>query len=102
MGQLALVKFDARNCQLPPVINQEAWQEWAEFRQATRKKISEFAAKKQLKMLADYDHKTQQEIIDHSIQNDYQGLFRPKTKRPAQEFSSDWLGPKIIEGQVIG
>jgi len=36
------------------------------------------AAKEQIKLLSGYPHDAQAQIIQHSIQNDYQGLFPPK------------------------
>jgi hypothetical protein len=61
-------------------INMEAWQEWCEYRKAKKKPVSEFAQVKQWKVLALYNHTTQQAIIDQSIMNDWQGLFPPKFK----------------------
>lgn len=64
-------------------INQSAWSEWAEYRRMKKKPISEAARRKQWKLLALYGHEEQQRIIDHSISNDYQGLFpaRQQTKK---------------------
>jgi len=60
-------------------INEEAWAEWVEFRSREKKvKIGPMAERKQRKLLAKYPPPIQQEIIDHSIQNSYQGLFPPK------------------------
>jgi len=69
---------------IPMFINVEAWEEWCEYRKATRKAVSAFAAKKQFKFLLNYSEEDQQAIIDHSISNDYQGLFELKvTPKPA-------------------
>ena len=63
------------NCQ----INQPAWKEWVTFRRVDKKKsISKAAAVKQLNILSEFDFPTQQQIIDQSITNDYQGLFPVK------------------------
>lgn len=59
-------------------INQQAWEEWLEYRKAKKKPVSDLAAKKQFKVLALYTHEVQQKIIDQSIMNDYTGLFPPK------------------------
>jgi hypothetical protein len=60
-------------------INQEAWEEWIEFRRVEKKKkVGPIAEKKQHKMLSQYPPEIQQEIIDSSIMNSYQGLFPPK------------------------
>jgi hypothetical protein len=60
-------------------INEDAWEEWVEFRHKEKKiKIGPVAEKKQRKMLAEYPPPIQQQIIDNSIMNSYQGLFPPK------------------------
>lgn len=77
----------------PIGINIEAWDEWCEYRKATRKAVSSFAAKKQFKLLLRYTEEDQQAIIDHSIANDYQGLFELKisNNKPAQTNTMDLL-----------
>lgn len=70
-------KFDPAAC-IPDLINAKAWSEWCEFRKGKRKPVSQAAAKKQLAMLEKYPTHIQKQIIDSSIQNDYQGLFPPK------------------------
>ena len=60
-------------------INELAFEEWREWRQIEKKvKIGPVAEKKQRKFLSQYPPPIQQQIIDHSIQNSYQGLFPPK------------------------
>lgn len=60
-------------------INEEAWGEWVEWRHKEKKiKIGPVAEKKQRKMLSAYPPPIQQQIIDQSIMNSYQGLFPPK------------------------
>lgn len=70
---------------IPMFINVEAWEEWCEYRKVeTRKKVSPTAAKKQFKFLLNYTEEDQQLIIDHSISNDWTGLFPLKvTPKPA-------------------
>lgn len=63
---------------VPDLINTAAWSEWCAFRKEKRKPVSKAAAKKQLAMLEKYTHEVQAQIINSSIQNDYQGLFPPK------------------------
>ena len=70
------------NYTIPIGINVDAWDEWCEYRKATRKAVSSFAAKKQFKLLLNYSEDDQQLIIDHSIANDYQGLFPLKPQQP--------------------
>lgn len=60
-------------------INGEAWEMWSDWRRLEkRKKITPTAEKLQKKLLSAYSHEQQQAIIEHSITNDYQGLFPPK------------------------
>ena len=71
-------------------INQEAWEEWVEFRtKEKRKKIGPMAERKQQKMLLEYSHAEQQAIIDESIMNSWQGLFRPK--------NFGWPAPRQVD-----
>ena len=73
---------------IPNGINQPAWNEWIAYRKSKKKKVSQAAAKKQFKLLLNYDLLTQQQIIDQSIQNDYQGLFAPKGNTNEQQNKS--------------
>jgi hypothetical protein len=67
-------------------INEEAYEEWRDFRQQEKKiKIGPVAEKKQKKFLAQYPPPIQQDIVDQSIMNSYQGLFAPKGKPNAQD-----------------
>lgn len=60
-------------------VSEEAYSEWIEYRQVEcKKKIGPMAEKKQRKMLSAYPPPVQQEIIDQSIMNSWQGLFPPK------------------------
>lgn len=65
---------------IPDGINLEAWQEWETYRKSKKKKISKAAANKQFKLLLKHSPEIQADIINKSIQNDYQGLFEPKNK----------------------
>jgi len=65
-------------------LNLQAWDEWVRFRhKEKRKKIGPMAAVKQQKLLVQYPPDVQQEIIDSSIMNSWQGLFPPKERRYA-------------------
>lgn len=55
-------------------INTEAFYEWMQYK--SYKNIS--AVTKTLNLLSKYDSQTQQQIVDKSIMNEYQGLFEPK------------------------
>ena len=60
---------------IPDGINAVAWNEWVDYRKTKKKVISQAAATKQFKLLTNYALDVQQQIINQSIQNDYQGLF---------------------------
>ena len=72
------VLFDPLKMVFPDGMNLDAWVEWVDYRKTKRKPISEIAAKKQINFLIKFDWESQAQIIDQSIQNDYQGLFPPK------------------------
>lgn len=80
-------KFSARTCELPSLVNPAAWIEWAEARSAKKKPISENAAKKQWAILSGYSFADQQQIVDKSIANDYQGLFHLDGSKNKKEVS---------------
>ena len=61
--------------QIDITVNQEALEEWIEYKNATaKKKMSDFAINKVVKMLSSYSEAHQQHIVDVAIQNDWQGL----------------------------
>lgn len=67
-------------------INEEAYAEWREYRQLEcKKKIGPMAEKKQKKMLSAYPPTIQQDIIDQSIMNSWQGLFPPKNTQASTD-----------------
>jgi hypothetical protein len=55
-------------------INQEALDEWTEYRQDKRKPLSKLAMKKTQNLLLKYGQSHQQHIVDTAIMNDWQGL----------------------------
>lgn len=66
-------------------LNEMAWQEWKEYRsREIRKKIGPIAERKQVAMLCGYPPPIQQQIIDQSIMNSWQGLFPPKQQHQPQ------------------
>lgn len=81
-GRAASKRFDPLTVAIPAELDSEAFRaslrEWCEFRAHRRKPISEAAAKKQLKALAEMGSDLARQSIDESIQNDWQGLFEPK------------------------
>lgn len=54
------------------------WNEWVLYRRRTKKKLSTFAANKQLEMLGKLTEPQAVECINRSISNDWQGLFPDK------------------------
>jgi len=66
-------------------LNECAWSEWLEFRRKVKRKpVSEVAAKRQIKKLTSLPEVVQQMVIDHSIENDYTGLFPEKFAKMAE------------------
>ena len=55
-------------------INQEALQEWIEYRRDKGKPLSALALKKTQNIMLRYDEAQQQRIVDAAIMNDWQGL----------------------------
>ena len=55
-------------------INQEALQEWIEYRRDKGKPLSALALKKTQNMMLRYDEAQQQRMVDAAIMNDWQGL----------------------------
>ena len=92
---------------IPIGINIDAWNEWCEYRKATRKAVSKFAAAKQFKLLLRYSEDDQQRIIDHSIANDYQGLFelrlsnQPQTGGMKMLTDTSWAAHIVDEGNLL-
>lgn len=62
-------------------INRKIFADWIEYRKEIKKPITRISAKQQIKMLCCYSAKEQEEIINASIQNGYQGLFEPKQQK---------------------
>jgi len=57
-------------------VNEQAYCEWKEYREVEkRKKIGPMAERKQRTFLGRYPPPAQQEIVDQSIMNSWQGLF---------------------------
>jgi len=67
----------------------ESWREWLDYRKKTRKKVSHFAATRQLSLLGEYEPTDASRIIETSIQNDWQGLFPAKSKdiQPKKDYT---------------
>lgn len=77
--------------EVPEGINVDAWNEWVDYRKNEKKKtITKAAASKQFRLLLGYTKEQQQQVIDISIQNDYQGLF-PIKGFPAPKKEQDFV-----------
>jgi hypothetical protein len=63
---------------LPIGLNLESWEEWVSYRKAMRKPLSDHAIKRWTKKFSLMPMDTQRAIIEHSMDNDYQGLFPDK------------------------
>lgn len=79
---------------VPNAVNFASWSDWVHFRREKRKALSARAAGMQIKMLSEYPYQIQEQIINSSIQNDYQGLFAPKggsngQNQPARQSRAD-------------
>lgn len=78
-------KFDPLDITLPNWISVSLWREWVEFRQALRKPIrTEQGANGAIRELEKFRQQgfSPEQVIRHSIANEYQGLFAPKGVRP--------------------
>ena len=62
-------------------VNPDAWDEFVEYRKAKRKPVSDLARKKLWLKLQRHTAEVQQEMVDRSIENDWQGLFEPPEPR---------------------
>ncbi len=62
------------------------WNEWVLYRRRTKKKLSTFAANKQLEMLAGLTEQDAVQCINRSITNDWQGLFPDKHNGNSKPF----------------
>jgi hypothetical protein len=95
----------------PPILCTPAfgakWQEWIEFRKSIKKPLKSKAMKMQLAELATIGETKARECIDHSMRNQYQGLFPERFKSGAAKFqgksggtfSSDQYGENPFGGE---
>lgn len=84
-GNRGVKKFDPLDIALPNWISVSLWREWVEFRQALRKPIrTEQGANGAIRELEKFRQQgfPPEQVIRHSIANEYQGLFAPKGVRP--------------------
>ncbi|EEX2675924.1 DUF1376 domain-containing protein [Escherichia coli] len=84
-GNRGVKKFDPLDIALPNWISVSLWREWVEFRQALRKPMrTEQGANGAIRELEKFRQQgfSPEQVIRHSIANEYQGLFAPKGVRP--------------------
>ncbi|EER5391395.1 TPA: DUF1376 domain-containing protein [Escherichia coli] len=84
-GNRGVKKFDPLDIALPNWISVSLWREWVEFRQTLRKPIrTEQGANGAIRELEKFRQQgfSPEQVIRHSIANEYQGLFAPKGVRP--------------------
>lgn len=62
----------------PNSVDLGLWEEWVDYRNEIKKKITKSAGRKQIEFLAKYSPEKQRVIINQSIMNGWQGLFPPK------------------------
>lgn len=55
-------------------VNEEALQEWIEYRKEKGKPLSSLALKKTQNIMVRFDEAQQQHMVDAAIMNDWQGL----------------------------
>ncbi|HCN7639330.1 TPA: DUF1376 domain-containing protein [Escherichia coli] len=82
-GNRGVKKFDLLD--ITNWISVSLWREWVEFRQALRKPIrTEQGANGAIRELEKFRQQgfSPEQVIRHSIANEYQGLFAPKGVRP--------------------
>ena len=78
-------QFEPEAIALPDWLPETLWNEWVQFRQALRKPIrTEQGANGAIRELEKFRQQgfTPEQVIRHSIANEYQGLFAPKGVRP--------------------
>lgn len=67
-------------------LNTEAMDKWLQYRKDLKKPYKTSIGVQQCAdFLAKYDYETQMQMVDNSIQNEYQGLF--EVKKPTKEIA---------------
>jgi len=82
MPELSLVQ------QVTMGLNQNAVDEWREYREEKKKPLSALALKKVVKFLLMYPEDHQQMIVDSAIMNDWQGLHDIEIKKQTSREST--------------
>lgn len=101
-------KFDPLSISIPDWLNQQAWIDWVSNRAETKKPFKTergiMAAFKLLKECLDEGHDPV-DVINASIANGYQGLFKPKfpirKQVPVQQTSQHWNSREAWENEFL-
>ncbi|ELQ3992602.1 replication protein [Enterobacter bugandensis] len=95
-------KFDPLGVDVPDWLNKTAWQEWVAYRKQSGKPIkTELTVTKAFKLLKECleDGHNPADVINSSIANGYQGLFKPKfAVKPASKTDLDFNNTDWIYG----
>lgn len=92
--------FDAHDIELIDGVNQAAWTEWLDYKQASKHPYkTSVGITKAMNMLAKYPAEVQQQIIDTSVMNEYRGIFEPKTNGAMK--NGNQQVPKLTPAQRI-
>lgn len=77
----------------------EAWTDWVRFRRKKRCPLSEESVTRQLKMLSAFSPEVAIKVLDHSITNDYQGLFPDRIRNVVSQDRKPSLSPLELEAK---
>ncbi|AER33620.1 gifsy-1 prophage PrpO [Pantoea ananatis PA13] len=100
--------FDPLSIPVPEWLNQKAWHEWVQYRQEAKKPIkTEMTVTKAFGVLKDCldNGHDPVDVINASIANGYQGLFKPKfpirKQLPVQQPSQHWNSRESWENEFL-
>ncbi|WP_267369220.1 MULTISPECIES: replication protein [unclassified Pantoea] len=101
-------KFDPLSVPVPEWLNQQAWHEWVKYRQEAKKPIkTEMTVTKAFGVLKDCldNGHDPVDVINASIANGYQGLFKPKfpirKQLPVQQPAQHWNSREAWENEFL-
>ena len=81
------LKNDKKEIVLPSIISKEDWNKWIEHRKKQKKPMTEYAKELAIKKLTRLNKEgyNPKDIINHSVENNYQGLYPDINKKPIQK-----------------
>lgn len=68
-------------------VNEKAWNEYVQHRKEIKKKITPLSAKKQQNTLKQFDHESQQKLVDTTIANGWTGIFPDRLKQAGRKLT---------------